>query len=59
MTRHAKIPQYNKFAISLEYLNIEVSDKIDNLNADKHNSFLQIHTMILDGNGQAFPKFQK
>ena len=57
MTRHAQIPQYNKFAISLEYLNIEVSDKIDNLNADKHNSFLQIHTMILDG--QAFPKFQK
>ena len=27
--------------------------------ADKHESFLQVDTMIFDGDGQAFPKFPK
>ena len=31
----------------------------DFLDADKHESFLQIDTMIINGNGQAFPKFPK
>ena len=59
MARHAQITQNNKFAISLQYLKKEVSDEVDFLHADKHESFLQIDTMIFNGNGQAFPKFSK
>ena len=59
MSRHAQITQNNKFAISLQYLKKEVRDKVDFLHADKHESFLQIDTMIFDGDGQAFPKFPK
>ena len=29
------------------------------LHADKHISFLEIGTMIFDGDGQALPKFPK
>ena len=54
MARHAQITQNNKFAISLQYLKKEVSDEVDFLHADKHESVLQI-----DGDSQAFPKFQK
>ena len=49
MTRHIQITQNNKFAISLEYLKKEVSDEVDFLHADKHESLLQIDTMILMG----------
>ena len=42
---------------SLQYFQKEVSDQVDFLHADKHGSFLQIDTMIFDGDGQAFPKF--
>ena len=49
MTRHAQITQNNKFAISLQYLKKEVSDEVDFLNIDQHQSFLQIDTMIFDG----------
>ena len=59
VARHAQITQSNKFAISLEYLKKEVSDEVDFLHADKHESFLQIDTMIFNGDGQAFPKFPK
>ena len=59
VTRHNQITYNNKFAISLEYLKKEVSDEVDFLHADKHESFLQIDTMIFDGDGQAFPKFPK
>ena len=59
MARHAQVTQNNKFAISLQYLKKEVRDKVDFLHADKHESFLQIDTMIFDGDGQAFPKFSK
>ena len=58
VAKHAQITQNNKFAISLQCLKKEVSDEVD-LHADKHESFLQIDTMIFDGNGQAFPKFPK
>ena len=57
--RHAQIIQNNKFAISLQYTRKEVRDEIDFLHADKHESFLQIDTMIFNGNGQTFPKFSK
>ena len=47
MTRHAQITQNNKFAISLQYLKKELSDEVDFLHADKHESLLQINSMIL------------
>ena len=36
-----------------------MSDEVEFLHADKYESFLQIHTMIFDGYGQAFPKLPK
>ena len=59
VTRHAQITQNNKFAISLQYLKKEVSVEVDFLHVGKHESFLQIDTMIFDGDGQAFPKYPK
>ena len=59
MVRHAQITQNNKFAISLQYLKKEVSNEVDFLRADKHESLLQIDRMILMGYGQAFSKFLK
>ena len=47
--RHAKITQNNKSAVSLQCLNKEVSDEVDFLQADEHESLLQINTMILIG----------
>ena len=57
MARHAQIFQNNKFAISLQYLKKELSDEVDFLHADKHESMLQVDGMILMGDGQAFAKF--
>ena len=57
-TRHAQITQNNKFAIPLQHVKKEVSDEVDFLHADKHESLLQIDTMIF-GNVQTFPKFPK
>ena len=59
VTRHAQITQSSKFVISWKYLKKEVNDEVDFLHADKHERFLQINTMIFDGNCQAFPKFTK
>ena len=46
---HAQITQNKKFAISLQYFKEELSDEVDFLHADKHESLLQIDTMILMG----------
>ena len=59
VARHGQLAQNNKFTISLQYLKKEVSDEVYFLHADKHESLLQIDTMILMGDGQAFPKFPK
>ena len=59
VVKHTWITQNNKFAISLQYLKKEVSDEVDFLHADKHESFLQIDTVIFDGDGQTLPKFRK
>ena len=59
IARHAQSTQNNKFTISCRYLYEVVKDEVDFLHADKHQSFLQIDTMIFDGDVQAFPKFQK
>ena len=49
MARHTQITQNNKFATSLHYLKTEVSDEVDFFHADKHESLLQIYTMIMMG----------
>ena len=49
VARHAQITKNNKFAISLQYLKKELSDEVDFLHADKHESLLQIDSMILIG----------
>ena len=56
---NVQITQNNKFAITLQYLKKKVTDEVDFLHADKHESYLQIDFMIFDGDGQAFPKFPK
>ena len=47
MARHVHISQHNKFAISLQDLKKEVSNAVHFLHAGKHESLLQIYTMIL------------
>ena len=47
LARHAQITQNNKFAISLQDLKNGVVDKVDFLHEDKHESFLQIDSMIV------------
>ena len=59
LVRHAQFTQNNKFAISLNYLKKDVTDEVDFLHADKHESFLQIDTMISNGDGQVFTKLSK
>ena len=49
MARHAQITQNNKFAISLQYFKKKLSDEVDFLHADKHESLLQVDSMILMG----------
>ena len=46
---HAQITQNNKFAISLQHLKKELSDEVDFLYADRHESLLEIDSMILRG----------
>ena len=46
VTRHAQITWNNKSAISLQHVKKEVSDAVDFLHADKHESLLQIDTKI-------------
>ena len=46
MAKDSQITEKNKFAISLQYLKKEVSDKVDFLHADKYEIYLQIDTMI-------------
>ena len=52
MPSHGKVTQNFKFSVSLQYLKKEVSDDADFLYADKHGRFLQIDTMICDGDCQ-------
>ena len=52
MASHAQSTQSNKFAKSLQYLKIEVCDKIV-FSADKHQSFLPVDAIIFNGCDQA------
>ena len=49
MARHAQITQNNKLAISVQYLNKELSDEVDFLHADKHENLLQTDSIVLLG----------
>ena len=42
MVKHSQSFQNSKFAMFLQYLKREVRDEADFLNADKHQSFLQV-----------------
>ena len=39
---HSQSSQNSKFAMSLQYLKIDVRDKVVLLHADKHQSFMQV-----------------
>ena len=45
--RYAHITQNNKFVISLQHVKKVVTDAVDFLHVDKHESLLQIDIMIL------------
>ena len=47
MAKHVQIVQ--KLSISLQHLKKELSDEVDFLHADRHESLLQIDSMILMG----------
>ena len=49
MARYAQFTQNKKSAISLQYLKKELSDEVDFLHADNHESLLQIDSIILMG----------
>ena len=51
------MPKLSKVIILL--LKLLLNDEVDFLHADKHESFLQIDTMIFDGCGQGFQNFPK
>ena len=59
VARHVYITQNNKVAIYLHYIKKEVSDEIDFLYVDKHESSLQINTLIFHEPGQTFSNFPK
>ena len=59
VVRHAQIIQNNKFAISLQYLKKKVSNELDLLQAQKHESFMQTDAMVFDEDSQASPMFPK
>ena len=59
MVRHAQITQNKKFAISLQYLKKELNGEVEFLHAGKPEKLLQIDTMTLMGDVQAFPKLPK
>ena len=56
MPRHTQITQNNRLDVSLQYREKEVSDEVAFLLAEKHESFLQIDAVILDGGRSKFPK---
>ena len=42
MVKHSQSLQNSKFAMSLQHLKKEVRDEVDFLDADEHQSFLQV-----------------
>ena len=56
VSRHAQEIQNNKFAVPLQYLKKELSYEVDVLHVGKHESFLQVDSIIFDGFSQTCPK---
>ena len=54
-----KLPKVTSLLFFLQYLKKEVSNEIDFLHADKHESLLQIDTMTLIGIVKHSQSFQK
>ena len=72
VVKHSQSSQNSNFSMSLQYLEEEVRDEVDFLDADKHQSFLQVDfntlgkqsflqddTIIIDGYDQAFSNYSK
>ena len=57
VSRHAQKTQNNKFAVSLQYLKKELSYEVDVLHAGKHESLLQVDSIIFVGFSQTCPKY--
>ena len=57
--RHVQSTQNKIFSISWQYIKEKVKDYVDFLDANKHESFLEIGAIIFDGGAQVFPKFYK
>ena len=54
---HAFSTQNDMYTVSLQYLKKELSSKVDVLHTDKHESILQVDSIIFDGFGQAYPRY--
>ena len=72
VVKHSQSSQNSNFSMSLQYLEEEVRDEVDFLDADKDQSFLQVDfntlgkqsflqddTIIIDGHDQAFSNYSK
>ena len=58
MGNHFPITQNNKFAISLQYLTKEVSDQVDFLYVEEHESFPLNQTIVLTEMVKHFESYQ-
>ena len=57
LIKHSQSTQTS--AISLQYLNKEISDEVHFLYADKHQSFYKLALSFFDGSGQTCSKYPK
>ena len=62
MVKHSQVPK-SKYVMSLQYLKNKVRDEVDFLHAINIKFpviwFLQVGTIIIDGQDQAFSKYSK
>ena len=70
MVKHSQVPK-SKYVMSLQYLKNKVRDEVDFLHAInikfpviwsqhfRYQSLLQVGTIIIDGQDQAFSKYSK
>ena len=56
VARHAQSAQNKKFAISLQNLRKEMKDEGDFWHGNKHQSFLQVDTIVFGTCGKTCPK---
>ena len=58
-TCHFGVAQPDMPNTQSKFAYLETWDEVDFLHVLKHESFLQIDTMIIDGDDEGFPKFSK